>query len=486
MKVSKFDSADVAVELINPDNPAAPMQIGQCATSYNLPFFGEFLADVIERQSGENEAFGRRYQRETILRPGLGIVSPLSGSPVVSTQSMLVRGKIFYQFFEGIDYYVISSRIRFGYPLAALFVPQANCLLKWERGGSQSILPAHLCSLARLLERDEAGPHPIAGPPIVLIGHRNFAHHLWNELSALELFLSLGASVPPPELQITREPLGPVDAIFPELASWKIARLGDRASHSRLEPGRLFVNLGGYRISSTLRKRIVRHAITAATPQTSSLIAEIRALRAPVFWLSVRMQNPTFTNQKEILIAIATKLLDRYAKCCILFDGFSVPHDWQSTNDESARFYTEAGGATRNEIGRIIEAIMRGRTRAPSHRVANLGGLGILDTIALAQLADSYFCHAGTVQHKIGWTSNKPGIIHGSLKVLSEDPAEWHATRLEGGVKPCAIAPEMIEDVPSDGLRGNSRENNYRAVDCDALSSFAVDYFQRRIERTSA
>jgi hypothetical protein len=93
---------------------------------------------------------------------------------------------------------------------------------------------------------------------------------------------------------------------------------------------------------------------------------------------------------------------------------------------------TTLSRAGKDEIDAIIGELTRKSRPLPSQRIVNVGGLGVLDTITLAQLADAYFCHAGTVQHKIGWTANRPGLIHGNRGSRS---ARQHAERMQDGIE---------------------------------------------------
>jgi hypothetical protein len=459
-------------------------QVAKQADQYELPHFEDFLRDILSRLSRAEEAFGRSYQREVIRQTGLEIVSPFSGKTIISRRSFIIQKKhIFYRFSDPFDFYVVSSRILYGYPLAALFIPQSNCLLKWE-AMREGIQRQEIKSLARLLKSQEKPTTgSVAGVPTVAMGHPNFAHHLWNELSAVESFLMQSPLGPSPEVLMTREPLGALDKIFPELADWKIIRCGDRDLSSFNEEGKLFVNLGCYRISSTLRSRVVRHAEAAASAEINSLMNETRRLNAPVFWLSVRTFNRRLINQQDVIIAISTRLLKSYSNCCIIFDGFSLPDDWRTVDVESMETLKRLSEIDRVEIDIIIEKVTQICRPKISQMLVNAGGLEILDTIALAQLVDVYFCHAGTIQHKVGWTANKPGVIHGNRAVLSKKPAKRHTSRIEGGVAPLAIDSEMIEDLDKDEsgnlLQDSRKMEDYRAIDYESLAKFVTDYFER-------
>jgi hypothetical protein len=464
----RFDPSATIIDSIALNDEAG---IARLAKKNGLRFLSIFLRDLNDRLSRDKDSEGRQYQREIISEFALHIVSPFSGERVRCSRSIAVNGRVFYHFQEAVDYFVASSAIRLGYPLTALFLPQANRVLSWEgKRNIRSVLKGLSESFGSPRNNDsDISPARV----VVLMGHKNFAHHLWNELSALNALLVGGPPTTSPQLILAREPLGAIDKIFPEIKGWKIRRLTGSRQLSANNASRLYVNLAGFNISAGLRARVVRHALVCATPKTRQLISRIRDLNAPVFWISVRMFVPTFTNQREVMAAIATRLLENYPSCAILFDGFSLPEDWANTDTEMQRFYQNAVEAERSEIEAIMAELRRQRPPGDGQIVANVGGLGILDSIALAQVAHTYFCHKGSIQHKIGWTANPPGIIHGPRHVLENDPADWHASPLHDAIKPVAIDARMVEAATTD------KQSNYRAVDCAELTSFVLDQFRK-------
>ena len=439
-----------------------------------LPHLSEFLKDIRLRLGAADEALGRQYQREVVNAGALEIISPLSGRRTSATESILVLGKNFYRFCESREFYVAAARVKFGYPLLALFVPDANVLVKWEiENSKRGIEPKHVAALRTIVE--EQGRRPVARssaePVTIVMGHKNFAHHLWNELPALERLLAGLATNRTPRLLAMREPLGPIERLFPEVAGWKIERLRGRSPSVANGNGKLFVNLGSYCVTSSIRDRILSHAKTSASARARKLDEQLRTSSAPVFWVSVRMQSPTLTNQREALTELGSRILQYFPACTVLFDGFSLPEDWDQCEDDDVRFYRAAAHESRKEIDAIIADITGNRRRSMSQFV-NLGGWGILDCIATAALATCYFCHVGTVQHKIGWTTNVPGMIHANRRVISGKSAVWHApSRLQNGVMPETIPPRMVT--------GAGKEEDYKILDTIGVAKTVCNFFQQ-------
>ncbi|HTW31950.1 MAG TPA: hypothetical protein VMD76_09740 [Candidatus Sulfotelmatobacter sp.] len=364
----------------------------------------------------------------------------------------------FYYFSETPDYFVISGKVKLGYPLIALFVPRINRLLAWEECRRFRAVLKALREIADINTDNTLPATKIM--PLAIMGHPNFAHHLWNELSALETLINKNPSLAP-EIVTVREPLGPIARIFPDIGKWNVQRAPKRTSGN--DPGKPYVQLGGFRVSTSLKTRIVRHANAFATADTQALANRLSQWAAPIFWLSVRTQVPTFEKQRDVLVSLALKLRREHPDCAILFDGFSLPRDWKTSDHKMKTFYESAAEESKAEIDATISELLR--LDPANSSLFNLGGLGLLDSITLAQLAHMYFCHKGTIQHKIGWTANVPGIIHGPRWFLTAETEEWYTSRAESSVRPLALDPSLIVDT------SEQKQSNYRAIDCELYDS---------------
>jgi hypothetical protein len=439
-----------------------------------IPHFADFLSHIRSQLGAPDECFGRRYQREAVNSGALEIVSPLSGRPTRTTESFVALGRTFYRFCETEEFFVAAARVKFGYPLIALFVPGANLLVRWDiENDKRGIEPKHLAALRDILVAQEGQPLADSGPqPVtILLGHKNFAHHLWNELPALERLLAdMRGRIP--ELLVMREPLGPLEALFPEIAAWKITRLCGRSPSTANGKGKLLVNLGSYCVTSSIRRRIVAHARGSASSKARKLDEEIRTTNAPAFWISVRAQGPKPTNQREALTELGIRLLRDFPACTVLFDGFSLPEDWKQSDDDDIRFYRTAAHSSKKEIDATIADIAGRLAPSQSQQFINLGGWSILDCIAIAPLSTCYFCHIGTVQHKIGWTTEVPGMIHASRRIISLKAAVWYApSRLENGVMP--------EAIPANMVGGGGKEADYEILDPVGVAETVCQFFRR-------
>jgi len=463
-EAASFDQSPIT---ICPLSLESPESLAESAERHGMPRLDEFLDHIRVLHAGEEEHYGRRYQREIIQNGEFRLPSPFSGQFVSSTRSYLIKNKVFYRFDDSPEFFVLASRVSRGYPLSGIFVPAAQLMVLWDLTQDRNIT-RDLESLNIAIQHTARGTSRRDRRVAIVMGNSNFAHHLWNELPALEQLLASGIPAVPPEIIMRREPLGPIDSIFPEIAKWKI----HRRPLAEI-PDALYVKLGSYRISVRVRNRLLAYARGQVSSEIALLIQRIRSLAGPVFWLSVRLPRPTLENQREALLAVCQRLLNCNGRCCILFDGFSLPEDWSTADPTHVEDYRNAAEASRREIEELIGQVSRFVRH--SQLVVNVGGIRLLDSIALAELVDAYFCHSGSIQHKIAWTANKPGIVHGARRALRSDVATWHSERLEGAEPPLPIPVSMIEDV-----RDEEREYNYRAHSW-AVARFVANYFSYHV-----
>lgn len=453
--------------------------IKRLATAHGLPYLKRFLKHIEHRQAQADERFGRRYQRSILRRGGLRLFSPKTGAPILAAESIAMNGKTFYRFMEADrtgaanEYFVIASRIRFGFPLVGLFVPQKNVLLSWESGGKHAVRNLHLSALAETRNTRDSSTR-ISETPVILMGHTSFAHHLWNELSALETIIHSGSLPPTSPILVAREPLGDIEEIFPELLGHAIFRVDPGPPLCGIRTGSLFVNLGALCIPERLRRRMVAFAQSRASAAARAIIADIERMGGPVFWISVRTQNPTLTNQHDVLARVTCLLLHAYRHCTVVFDGFSLPEDTTRMTADMQTAYARYAAETRKASEDIIASVHAMSPPGPRQWVTSIAGMSLLDCFAIAQCATVYLCHAGSVQHKIGWTANVPGIIHGNRRVSTEGLLARHSARLENGVAPMVAPKEMLDEVVS-----GENERNYVCVDPAEFSRFVLGYFRQ-------
>jgi hypothetical protein len=282
-----------------------------------------------------------------------------------------------------------------------------------------------------------------AGPPRpwVLLDNVQFAHHLWNALSGLERLAHRRALLQRVGLAVCAEPWGPPEALFPELAeaAGRPERTSCPALTARaLADHRLLLRIGGTRICDELVARLKRLTAVQA-PGAMAQAAALRRDHRPILWVTLRMENRTWVSQVPGLIDIGRRLARDFEAAAMIIDGFSVPAA-PSKLPRAQRRLIEAERAAAAEIAAAL---------ADRLTVFSLIGRPLLEIPAFAPIADCYLAHHGSIQHKIGWLGQCPGLVHGNRTVLTT-PMLWEAacSVREGQIQPSYLGAELVRDVP--------------------------------------
>jgi hypothetical protein len=172
------------------------------------------------------------------------------------------------------------------------------------------------------------------------------------------------------------------------------------------------------------------------------------------------MQDRTWTNQVDGLSKIITSLAQDYPNLGIIFDGYSLATDYYANchlhNNPNPHLTQK-----RSQLDAI-----RAEKEIVNQIINNLSdlGIGFFSTIGYslyeaniwAHASDLYLAHHGTIQHKIGWLANKPGIVHCNRKIAEQKPL-WVAAVREFGIMPKYVDPSHIKDVTIQSNEGERR-----------------------------
>ncbi len=431
------------------------------------------------------------YQVRILESGQLSIISPQDGKPVCNTDSLYLPGnKIAYRFeSHGLAFWLITGDIQFGYPLTWLLSPCHRLLIRLAEGVTGSfagIDPLDYWMKAIDLTLADRGfretSAEASNPVIITLGHRNFAHHLWNELSGLDAWL---AQCPegfdrPVILVPLREPLGCLEELFPESAHLDIRRADVSPKAINRIPG-CRVPIGSRKISTRVRERVDAYLARVSGPVSRRIEQDFIQRHHPVFWLSVRDHDRTCQNQEAFLAALASALLQAHPHSGILLDGFAFASD-------EADFDTLLVSERRAiQVAETIERLKLriGGLGAPEHmqRLCSVSGIGLLDNLHLARFADYYVCHAGTLQHKLGWLHLKPGMMHTGVQNdnACRSIAAWYAHQVEEGVAPAILPPQFLSIVNNEDQPDQpARNKNYRIEDIPG----AIDHILKAVAMT--
>jgi hypothetical protein len=95
--------------------------------------------------------------------------------------------------------------------------------------------------------------------------------------------------------------------------------------------------------------------------------------------------------------------------------------------------------------------------------VVNLIGLKLTESIYWMQAAHFYLTPHGTIQHKIGWFTSIPDVVHCGENLRTEVETNNHYATFkaaEGAVAPCYVFGDVVRDDNIDS-RGDMYMYSY-------------------------
>jgi hypothetical protein len=403
-----------------------------------------------------------RYQYNILTNNSLSVVSPFTGKIVHATRTYVYPDfKIAYQFDSTPPFWLLIDELRLGFPISEIsydgraFRIDSGSLI--ETGGGW--VPA----------AEQRGSSYEIPKPMLIIGERNFAHHLWNELGGFERLLDI---INPKSIDIvpTMQPFGKIENIFN--LDHDIVRdfeyIGGRHYTG------LVTRIGSTFVSKSLREKVIKNCDSHFKTPTVSRILDLISGCFPVLWMTFRNEGRACENESEMLICLAKQFLKTYSNSAILLDGFSFPADIDGHHFDKARLRFESYATSfGHEIDKICKSVPR---------IISVNGLKIPESIILARKAHYYISSAGTIQHKIGWLHNKPGYIHTCSSGLTESSRRWWAAQIEDGRLPTIAPVELIEDTsPSSTHERAARNMNYRITNIHEFVHNVMDDIYRHI-----
>lgn len=453
---------------------------------YQLPaFWPEFVASVKEQNAFTTHGALRRYQTCLLDTGEFAVVSPFSGKPVESrTSAYGMPDQLAYYFRDSTNFWLLSAQqFKLGQPLTQIVMEHdagRHFLSSGERQPEQ-ISAKQMNDL-----RESAGralQHHTRSVTLV-IGHRNFAHHLWNELPALDAWLNRASDEAVARLSVvaTAEPLGPLRDIFPRLAN---ASFKTSIANSAEIP--LLLRVGSQAVTKRIRQTMVDYLNRQNKSSNVINVLQVLASGWPRIWISVREGYRTPDNQLEFLLAIMQSIVGTYPDSAFVFDGFSFPIGF--FQDERTRHLRELFVQRSKRASQFIDklrervAIELGQNLVS--RMCDLSGFDLAEAVSVAGHCDYYVCHGGTLQHKIGWFYNKPGFIHappGGLTYFLK-----RAKRAGGVIPPDLLRAELTlatsepEGVPR--VDCIPRNYNYRILDVKQAAEAILISMRSRLKR---
>ena len=428
------------------------------------PYWSEFLSSLNENNAFVRPGALRRYQAGLLNHGEVRIISPYNGTPVISRSNAVgPPGQIAYYFPGPPCFWLLTPRSKFigGHPLAdAIFESGAlRCNVDGSKGADHA-LSSDVFQKLRATSKDPDSSE--ARPATLIIGHWNFAHHLWNELPALETWLRTASDDDIRRLSIisVAEPLGRLEEIFPRLSLARLSR--DRG---RDFDNKIAVRVGSCLVTRQIREVLRGHAASHGnTPRVRELVRQLSD-RWPRVWISIRQGSRTPDNQSEFLLTAIREILRAYKEAMFVLDGFSFPMGF--LDDPRTRKDRDVFGARATAASECIESLRNmaaGEKPELRSRLLNLSHLNLLESIHVAGHSDYYLCHAGTLQHKIAWFHDIPGFVHTTPRDYQY--SLWCTKQVEAGIVPDFLPRKFSARTSSPVFRQDIPRNyNYRILD---------------------
>lgn len=395
------------------------------------------------------------FQLDAITHNRISVVCPLTQDTLYSQRSFpLQNGNIFYQFLGQELFYLIVGDAWF--ERTALYYPDHElviilCPTTFQPDKSLNLFKktiienyADAIRYVTVSNADSSAiPNVQSSQPksAILTQNLHFGHHLWNELTGIDKLVSLQLVDKVDTFICASEALGPIDSIFPEIPASKIQRAEKQAILKQVLQQRLFaLPLGGCYVTNNLSRRLYRVAQSLSSTTELERVRQAKERHRVLLWVTIRLDSRTWISQTEGIANILNFLSRQQDDLGVIFDGFSLPEPADRVANSDIQTLIDRELET---VDDIISQVHDNNTH-----FYNLIGGQMHQSIIWAHAADVYLAHQGSIQHKIGWIANKPGVVHTNSKMLEKPlsvrPGCWEREDIE---IPEYIPKEYIEDI---------------------------------------
>lgn len=422
---------------------------------------------ILQNLPAGDEAATALPQAMSIRLGRLECICPFSGRTIASRSSLLAQTgqPIYYVFREGERLLLLAvGRDTTGFSRLYMYLPDCNLVLllgssAWAwlgRNELDQLLAFAIVRASAVRAYLEDSGRSVAA----LIDHTHFAHQIWNVLPGVQALLDNGVNPAAFSWRVVHEPVAPLDVIFPELHGAAVRRASEAEVPASVLSERLFlVRPGSRRLTPRPIERVRQAVATFAPPALNRRMEEIRRTHWPILWLTVRADTRTWQGFASGMAGILNQLLPRYPRLGVILDGYALPRTQSGPNVRQS-----ASIAAEREI---IDALKAGCDQPCV--VLELIGDPLPLSIHAASIADCYLAHHGTLQHKVAWFANVPGIVHSNRGMLSGiDGSLAHYPAFAASpatLPPRYLPPDAVTDLPGDpsppGVRWRNPLENY-------------------------
>jgi hypothetical protein len=417
------------------------------------------------------------FQVAALTQRAVEATCPWTGRHLTSVRGVIAAETqpIFYRFVGGASdelvFYLAVGREGTGFARLYLYIPALQTVLflvdraQWNGRGEIDEIRAFLVEhwrKADLYFRTTACTMVCA-----LMDSRHFAHYIWETLTGMDGWISEERPDQPDSIIIAAEPLTPFETLFPEVPHRSVERIAYPQLPLRvLGEHRLLVRLGKTKIGTRAVERMLGAAREHAGEEVCDRVNGMRARCWPILWATIRTHNRTWVSQQTGIAAIANALLATYPRLGLIIDGFVVPHGLPGDPAEQGLLI----GSERRCVAAITGVL------DPSIEVHSNVGESLASSLVYAVIADCYLAHQGSLQHKIAWARNCPGVVHSNRAVLTAPPGMYPGVSArDDAILPIYLDPDRTldrdgaEDKPN--LRWPYELGNYDFDYRDALTA---------------
>jgi hypothetical protein len=430
------------------------------------------------------------FQMHNLKDAQPAVICPVSGQPSYPIRTLVTRDKsVFVEYSGSPHFWLVMSNLARGYPPSAIYYSDHDLLIKFDDpvwGVRVDQVSEFKQALAALGEATAYSNLVAVGDAVLVAGDQNFAHFMWNQLPALAELLKR-PEFKTAKVVLTHEPLLPLEQLLPNLAASNILRISPYELLTEInKTGAVFYNPGSVKIPQSLIETIYQACRQVASETARRLSDAIDASHSPNIWISLRLHDRTARNQQYVVERLISRIFESYDNVNIILDGFSLPYDCD-VNYDYASGLSDIAQKTHALAEEIIKNVYDALGPSQDKQIYNACGLRVYDSLFLAKHANFYFCHHGTVQHKVGWMSNCYGLVHSNRAVIDAKPEIWAASMIEDGVRPAYVGKEFIRDFDS-GTEGNEQKRdlrlgNYVFVNLEALIDRIMVHMDRSIHK---
>lgn len=387
------------------------------------------------------------YQLPAIQQQAVTAICPRTGERLSSNRSFhCLPMKFAYRFESSEVFYLITGDV--WAEKIALFFPQTDLIVTFfiekrgiEKRKTEALNALNALKAFMVLNREKVAAYLCTAEKpktAVLIKTSHFAHHFWNELTGIHRLCEANLLDQVDQFFVTEEPMGNLDQMFAEIPPEKITRTQlSEVGNAAIEHNYFFASLGGCLIKEDLANRLYQYALGCCSPTVKTEIDAARSSHFPLLWVSLRVGSRTWLSQTSGIAKIANRLAEQFPSLGLVIDGFSLPE-----NCEDVDVYQEYIQREQTAVSEIRSLL------SPSIQVYDLVGCTMHENIVWAHAIDLYLAHQGSIQHKVGWTANKPGVVHTNTLMLQKPlPVRPGCWERENVVMPAYVPQDQVTDI---------------------------------------